>query len=205
MPNHCENDLIVIGPKDDVERFVKESSIEDTSMGDDIHLDFNTAVPYPEKWEAMDGVQEEYDEETRRLCEEAASKMPEWASKEEVHGAVSAVNRERWTQETRPKNGYNAGGYEWCIENWGTKWNAYSTHSISVEPVDDSSKQFKISFDTAWAPPIPVVHAWAEKHPSLEISLHWYEAGCGFCGSLVLHGAEVLQETNGEYRGPRGG
>lgn len=24
------------------------------------------------------------------------------------------------------KNGYNSGGYEWCQDAWGTKWNAYA-------------------------------------------------------------------------------
>ena len=42
--------------------------------------------------------------------------------------------------------------YNWCISNWGTKWNSYGYESI--ENPDDSDN---ISFLTAWSAPHPVL------------------------------------------------
>lgn len=53
--------------------------------------------------------------------------------------------------------------YDWCCENWGTKWNAYSDHTI-----DDDT----IIFETAWSPPIPVLTKLSETYPDLPIE-HW--------------------------------
>ena len=43
----------------------------------------------------------------------------------------------------------------WGRENWGTKWNAYSG---TVETTGDCHV---LTFDTAWAPPFPVLAAFA--------------------------------------------
>lgn len=44
--------------------------------------------------------------------------------------------------------------YDWSIENWGTKWNAYE---ICATPDD-------IRFDTAWSCPVPIVQALADHY-----------------------------------------
>lgn len=43
--------------------------------------------------------------------------------------------------------------YDWSIENWGTKWNAYDCY------LEDDNI---IIFNTAWSAPIPVLDALAE-------------------------------------------
>lgn len=40
--------------------------------------------------------------------------------------------------------------YNWCIENWGTKWNACETHTIDLGGGWDL-----VTFDTAWDAPSP--------------------------------------------------
>lgn len=47
--------------------------------------------------------------------------------------------------------------YEWSIEHWGTKWNAYD-HEVSE---DDTV----VRFDTAWAHPYPVMTKLSEMFP----------------------------------------
>ena len=47
--------------------------------------------------------------------------------------------------------------YDWQTENWGTKWNAYSQ-----ELIEQDNCMLKLQFDTAWAPPIPIVERLAE-------------------------------------------
>lgn len=56
------------------------------------------------------------------------------------------------------KYGY-IGWYDFRINQWGTKWNAYN-----VEKSDKNS----IIFDTAWTTPYPVIKKLSEKFPDVE-------------------------------------
>ncbi len=40
--------------------------------------------------------------------------------------------------------------YDWCIENWGTKWNSYENQIIT------GKNYIKFIFETAWATPRPI-------------------------------------------------
>lgn len=87
--------------------------------------------------------------------------------------------------------GFNSGGYEWCLGNWGTKWNA-------VEPsVATDGKS--ISFDTAWSPSIPVTIALSELFPTLKFTHRYEEGGCDFSGYMVIQNGEILEDVSGEY------
>ena len=72
--------------------------------GEKSPFDFDRLIPYPEEFRELD-----------RLAEEWGKKAPEERT------------------DPCPKDGYNQGGYEWCVEHWGTKWNACG---VRVE-VDD--------------------------------------------------------------------
>ena len=54
---------------------------------------------------------------------------------------------------------FKSNWYDWCIENWGTKWNAYSQE---VCPDNGDGRAF-IKFDTAWNVPYPIIAAFANK------------------------------------------
>lgn len=71
--------------------------------------------------------------------------------------------------------------YDWQIQNWGTKWNAYSQ-----EILENSHDCLKLQFDTAWAPPEPVIarlrSLLEEKFPASEgyevyVNGFWVEEG----------------------------
>lgn len=53
-------------------------------------------------------------------------------------------------QEEREKYGKN-NWYDWSLDNWGTKWNAYN-----FKLVKEDDNNLHIEFDTAWAPPTPI-------------------------------------------------
>jgi len=42
---------------------------------------------------------------------------------------------------------YNDIGYNWCIDNWGTKWTASATNNEDVWIDED---EVQLQFDTAW-------------------------------------------------------
>ena len=114
-------------------------------------FDFNQVIPYPQKYKEMD------DERARLGYKEFHEK----------YGADV-------------KDGYNAGGYDWCIENWGTKWNAYS---IKFD-------RLSVRFDTAWSPPEPVIIALAKKFPNVSFHLEYFECGVGFAGGFSCYGED---------------
>ena len=125
----------------------------------------------------------------------------EWA----LADAESASARDKgdWTV----KDGFNNGGYDWCIEKWGTKWNASDVGW--QDPVDlqrpKGHQRLEVTFETAWAPPEPVIKALGEKFPDLKFKLRYYEGGMGYQGSLVMEGGEVVKQTEDKYSGQRGG
>jgi hypothetical protein len=58
-----------------------------------------------------------------------------------------------------------ADAYHWSIQNWGTKWNSASARYSATSPHNT------IHFDTAWAPPVPVFEALAERFPEHEFTI----------------------------------
>ena len=51
--------------------------------------------------------------------------------------------------------------YDWQIEHWGTKWNAYS-QSLDSQWDDGDCCELEIHFDTAWSVPWPIIDAIRE-------------------------------------------
>ena len=64
------------------------------------------------------------------------------------------------------RNGPN--WYDWAVENWGTKWNAYE-HSTTEQDYDRGEVRY--TFLTAWGPPTPIVHELQLRFPTLSITM----------------------------------
>src|SRR5882762_2500780 len=58
-------------------------------------------------------------------------------------------------ESKRPPDGFNSGGYQWCIENWGTMWNPYWVEMGEISENGENSS-VTIKFATAWSPPNPI-------------------------------------------------
>ena len=56
MPNWCENDLTVEGPKEVIEEFIKFAASESP-------FDFNRLLPYPDEFKRLDDAAEAWDKE----------------------------------------------------------------------------------------------------------------------------------------------
>lgn len=168
MPNWCSSDLTLSGP---------QSAIDDVlgfigARDDPPRFDFNRIIPYPAKYAAMDA-----DWKWSMSAEEQAA----YAAK--YDGATG--------------NGYNEGGYEWCTDHWGTKWN--------VDEGVTLTGPCALTFDTAWSPPIPVIRALGERFPNVTFTLLYYEAGMGFKGAFVMCGGQEVTNMTSDYHGERGG
>lgn len=142
-------------------------------------LSFETAIPYPAQFRALDDARKAH----------AAQFEPE--------------HPDRHYCSDCPKDGYNQGGYDWCIANWGVKWDI-SARSTDMETI--TPEKVIIHFSTPWGPPCPVLDAWALKHPTLTLDLRYYERGMGFSGRYKVHKGKIITQThNDKYRGTRGG
>lgn len=71
-----------------------------------------------------------------------------------------------------------ANWYDWCVNNWGTKWD------INCAFVGDDTEEDSItfSFDTAWSPPVDAFRHWAERDGRVTYRLSYVETGIGFVG-----------------------
>lgn len=88
--------------------------------------------------------------------------------------------------------------YDWAIENWDTKWDAYSFVPWNTEPNKIPSKWAgevidRIGFDTAWGAPKSVITKLAEYFPELRIELQYAETGMCFAGRLVFENGKVVE------------
>ena len=101
-------------------------------------------------------------------------------------------------------DGFNSGGYEWCIANWGTKWNAYS-QSVDAPEDWEGERELCYHFETAWAPPEPIIRAMAERFDKLSFTLRYFERGAAYNGILQIEKGEVTAQDQGSYYGTRGG
>jgi hypothetical protein len=78
----------------------------------------------------------------------------------ELKGTESPTDKPNW--------------YDWCNENWGTKWNSY----------DGNVTENGIGFNTAWSPPVGVIVALS-KRIGKSLRLIYDEPGMDFCGEFI--------------------
>ena len=76
--------------------------------------------------------------------------------------------------------------YDWCINEWGTKWDACSS-DIQTNDKD----QFTVSFETAWSPPVDWLGTTCKNYPELVFEMEYEEPGMGYAGTSYC--------SNGEY------
>ena len=69
--------------------------------------------------------------------------------------------------------------YRFCVDNWGTKWEAYDFATMDIE--EDSAE---FSFNTAWGPADGIFDKIREDYPDVGISWFYDEPGCEIAGYL---------------------
>jgi hypothetical protein len=79
--------------------------------------------------------------------------------------------------------------WNWRVNNWGTKWDTTEVDLVETEV------SMTYTFDTAWAPPEPVVRRLSEKFPNAHITMSFYEPGCIGRGSASFKDGFIVRET----------
>ena len=189
MPNWCENELTIAidkkgHPRDRnkrlkyLENFIKFARDPDYP---DVHISADRFIPYPKEWKILD-----------KKHREVADKID----------ALPKEERIEWYKNNKlPEDGYNHGGYDWCCENWGSKWNlADTTPAEEIEP-----GKILYKFSTAWSPPCPTIIKMSEMFQELIFTLQYWECGMAFRGTFKVKDGAILIDKSSKYSGGRGG
>lgn len=171
MPNWCETSVSITGENEELKRFADTIGPK---------FDFDRVIPMPGE---LHGTVADGHTEYQVYY---GNGLP--SRNQEEHRAEldeDPKNRERADRDKSLVDKYGAyDWYEWCWENWGTKWPADSVR------LQTSGDAITIDFMTAWAFPEPIFQKLSEMFPSLH-----------FCGQAVEHGmawAIRFEAENGE-------
>ena len=75
--------------------------------------------------------------------------------------------------------------YDWCIKNWGTKWDVEGELSI------DLGSSLEYGFQSAWSPPVAWLKKVSKRYPKLFFRLQYYEGNIGFMGIAKVKNGRV--------------
>lgn len=198
MPNHVTN---IISFKGSAERIAE---LKNTIRGKEEQvIDFEKIIPRPESLNITAGSKVDYGIAVLLFREKGDSSKLNvisgypWAKAENlntleklanhlVENNMADLNEGRIALANLEKYGHKD-WYSWSIENWGTKWNAYS-----IDEIDDCS----IKFETAWSTPFNVIEKLSAMFDDIEITLLFADEDFGHnCGEVVLLAGKTIKEN----------
>ena len=87
-------------------------------------------------------------------------------------------------QKERKKYGEN-NWYDWSVENWDTKWNAYDSYSTNKH----------IVFCTAWSAPTKVIEQLSKMYPKVRFVHSWADEDLGHnLGSIAYKNGVAIKD-----------
>lgn len=197
MPDNLLNTLVITAPKAVLEEILALVILKDEKGKD--WFDFNKVFPYPKRFADLDKKAQEWDYLFRKPVKDGGCPQDHKMTKE----------RKKWFDDhPRIQDGYNSGGYHWCIATWGSKWNSYDTKKV-VRPKrkykEDKGEEalfvVKIRFKTAYEPPTPIIYGLAAIFPeayfTLKYRMEYHKMDSE--RSFNVHGPSRMQFINSLY------
>lgn len=187
MPNHCENELWVIGRPRHARKFVEASRNPD--HGKELEDD---------EW----GVVTHRKDRRRWMIFENNHPCPaELRETKSVSYCDEKLQAEQDAAEARMLEKYGwENWYEWCLSNWGTKWGDYDTALVG-----EGGWGARFSFQTAWSPGTAGLEKISASYPELVFVNAYEEPGCDFIGCSAFHRGTLLYEGHGNFPDGPGG
>ena len=201
MPNHVMNRVSIIGDQEAVKELLESIQNDKIGIGS---IDFSKIIPMPESLNIEAGSNTDkglkaYTEfmQVYTLSGAREDTNPEDIPQEAEDAFLrmrTDISPEQWSLgRTAYENQSKYGAptwYEWSINNWGTKWNAYE--NIPSKPNDNTAK---LCFQTAWSAPHPVFMRLAEQYPELIFSHEWADEDIGSnCGRREYRDGCFMEE-----------
>ena len=174
MPNWTGNNLTIIGLVEDINLFEADRLAALKAHDCDMEqcITFHMVLPMPQELKGTISPRRRTYEEIIQIAKEN-----NWSDESLQHNLANALTPEGVAKLDELKAKFGADNwYDWCNDNWGTKWDACHAAIERVPYViagPQSKDRVVISFDTAWAAPEPVIHALVRKYPNLNF-VHSY-------------------------------
>lgn len=173
MPNWVTNKIKFYGDKEEIKKLKKFMTTKDNNF------DFNKITRIPEELNS-----DKYPEGSSRTLAEACAKARKEGKTtcEEFEHPWS--NGRTFDELADWGDGYlsnlekygAATWYDWCWNNWGTKWNSCDAYW--------SGDDF-VLFDTAWSAPEPIYAKLAELFPDVHFTVCFADEDVGSnCGTI---------------------
>ena len=100
-----------------------------------------------------------------------------------------AREMDRYREELNKKYFGYTGWYEFCNNEWGTKWDVGYDSSFGEHLTPDCAREMiTVQFDSAWSPPVEAYQKLSDM--GFSIRAYFFEGGMMYCGSWI----------DGEYR-----
>lgn len=211
MPNHITNRLVLDGDEEEIRRLLDTVTTKDEE-GNTL-LIFDKIIPMPKELEIscdseinkdlsnylsavnpvnaaeVKGIEKLSVEEYIKTISALKSFYPDFSQtgisgESYVMDKASAEKGQKLVQ-----NILNFGAptwYEWRIQNWNTKWDAYLP-----EPFENNT----LVFCTAWSRPKEVINRLAEMFPALSFEHRWADEDFGYNVGTAIYKCGKLAET----------
>ena len=200
MPNHVTNVIRFTGDRILIPKMLNEIKSDEYGVGT---IDFNKLLPMPPSLDIEAGSRTDKGLEVYKdfidvytlmgTLEKDLLDIPEESEKKFLEMRKD-VDAETWRLGKAAFQNHQRYGastwYDWCWDNWGTKWNAYG-----YDEGYDYSDNDSLCFQTAWNAPHPVIAKLAERYPDLKIEHCWADEDIGSnCGRYCYEGGERTEE-----------
>lgn len=176
MPNHIQNKLQVIGNTKAVKEVLTFIASKDKE-GKKMQIDFNKIKPMPETLQLESGSLGEiahsllFGTKKEKYFPLSIPEMQKRFKEMDIESQNKSVKLAIQYQQNLELYGATT-WYDWCCENWGTKWNAYSQN-------DERNNANTIYFQTAWSSPIELIAELSTKFPLVTFQLDYADEDSG--------------------------
>lgn len=188
MPNHVQNKLSINGDAKDVSvilDYIKSKNEDGTKS----QIDFNKIIPMAKELNISFGSGGDlayellFDDDEFSLCviKLKKSKFKMFSADIQRQAVDLAIKYNENIKQYGAKT-----WYDWAINNWGTKWNAYSQN-------DSRTVGNVIYFQTTWAAPVPVIEKLSGIFPIVTLILDYADEDSGYnTGQYVFQGGGTV-------------
>ena len=86
--------------------------------------------------------------------------------------------------------------YDWCLINWGTKWDCYN---VGEWGVDSETSAATIYYETAWSQITIFWQTISQKYPDCEFRHEFADEGGGFLGNETIMNGNIIDSEKFEW------
>ena len=183
MPNYVRNKVFFDGDPAEVRKMLEFIQMDGDGIGS---ISFNKILPMPESLNIESGSRTDEGLKMYTLYMRAKDQGQD-LGKYHRYQAEHSVNWELGKQAYENIQKYGSPTwYEWCTENWGTKWPA-------IQPDGVPLSEEMVCFETAWAFPEGIVAKLSTLFPDITFTIKWADEDLGNnCGKAVYSNGKVI-------------